>query len=176
MLSPHSRSQALVKKEGCDRHGEPTLNLAILMEMTPERKPLGCNPLSDAPYWNPGMMLNGQGPGRHPLGDASCRDLGMVSSEQGSGHRFLSGALHRRLGIVKNEQGSSHLSRRVRRVSKLVEPTRIRLGSWNVGSLTGKLRELVDTTTRRRVNILCVQEIKWKGQKAKEVDNTCFKL
>jgi exonuclease III len=41
--------------------------------------------------------------------------------------------------------------------------------------LTGKLRELVETT-RRRVNLLCVQETKWKGQKAKEVDNTDFKL
>ena len=81
MLSQHSRSQALVKEESCDMRGEPTLNLAILMEMKPERKPLGRNPLSDAPYRNPGMVLNGQGPGRHPLGDASCRDLGMVSSE-----------------------------------------------------------------------------------------------
>ena len=120
MLSQHRRSQALVKEEGCDRRGEPTLNLAILMEMKPERKPLGRNPLSDVPYRNPGMVLNGQGP---------CRDLGMVSSEQGSGRRFLSGALHRRPGVVKNEHGSSHLSRRVRRVRKLVEPTRIRLGS-----------------------------------------------
>ena len=41
---------------------------------------------------------------------------------------------------------------------------------------SGKLRELVDTATRRRVNILCVQETKWKSQKAKEVNNTCFKL
>ena len=97
-----------------------------------------------------------------------------MSSEQGSGRHFLSGALHRRPGVVKNEQGSSHLSRRVRRVRKLVEPTRIRLGSWNVGSLTGKLRELVDTAIRRRVNILCVEET--NGQKAKEVDNTGFKL
>ena len=86
------------------------------------------------------MVLNGQGPGRHPLGDAPCRDLGMVSSEQGSGRRFLSGTLHRRPSAVKNEQGSSHLSRRVRRIRKLVEPTRIHLGGWNVGSLTGKLR------------------------------------
>ena len=91
---------------------------------------------------------------------APCLDLGMVSSEQGSGRRILSGAPHRRPGVVKNEQGSSHQSRRVRRVTKLVEPIRIRLGSWNVGSLTGKLRELVDTTVRRRVNILCVQETK----------------
>ena len=61
-------------------------------------------------------------------------------------------------------------------VRKLVEPTRIHLGSWNVGSLTVKLRELVDTAVRRRVNIFYVQETKWKGQKAKEVDNTDFKL
>jgi exonuclease III len=29
---------------------------------------------------------------------------------------------------------------------------------------------------RRRVNILCVQQTKWKGQKAKEVKGTGFKL
>jgi exonuclease III len=29
---------------------------------------------------------------------------------------------------------------------------------------------------RRRVNILCVQKTKWKGQKAKEVEDTVFKL
>ena len=146
------------------------------MEMKPERKSLGRNPLSDAPYRNLGMVLNGQWLGRHPLGDALCRDLGMVSSKQGSGRRFLSSALHRRPGVVKNEQGSSHLSRRVRRVRKLVEPTRIHLGSWNVGSFTGRLRELVNTATRRCVNILYVQETKWKRQKPKEVGNTCFKL
>jgi hypothetical protein len=36
--------------------------------------------------------------------------------------------------------------------------------------------ELVDTVIRRRVNILCVQETKWTGKKAKKVKNTCFKL
>jgi hypothetical protein len=29
---------------------------------------------------------------------------------------------------------------------------------------------------KRRVNILCVQKMKWKGQKAKEVEDTGFKL
>jgi exonuclease III len=29
---------------------------------------------------------------------------------------------------------------------------------------------------RRRVNILCVQEMKWMWQKAKEVEDTGFKL
>jgi exonuclease III len=77
---------------------------------------------------------------------------------------------------VKNEQESSHLTRRMRRVRKLTEPNRVRVGTCNVGSLTGKLREIVDTMIRRRVNILCVQETKWKGQKAKEVEDTGFKL
>jgi hypothetical protein len=82
-----------------------------------------------------------------------------MSSEQGSGRRFLSGALHRRPGVVINVQGPSHLSQRVRGVRKLVEPARIRVGSWNVRSLTIKLRELVDAASRRRVSILCVQEV-----------------
>jgi exonuclease III len=30
--------------------------------------------------------------------------------------------------------------------------------------------------TRRRVNILCVQETKWKGKNAKEVEDISFKL
>jgi exonuclease III len=64
----------------------------------------------------------------------------------------------------------------VRGARKLVGESRIRLCSWNVGSLTGKLRDLVDTAIRRRVNILSVQETKWTGQKAKEVENTGFKL
>ena len=108
------------------------------------------------------MVLNEQGLGRHPR-DAPCRNLGMVSSEKGSGHRIISGAPHRRPGVVQNEQGSLNLPRRVRRVRKLVESTRIRLGSWNVWFLTSKLRELVDTVVRTRVNILCVQQTKWKG-------------
>jgi hypothetical protein len=84
-------------------------------------------------------VLNGQGPGRRPLGGAPYLDLDTVLSEQGSGRRILSDALHRRPGVVKNEQGSSHLTRRMRRVRKLAEPNRVCIGTWNVGSFTGKL-------------------------------------
>jgi hypothetical protein len=73
------------------------------MEMKPQEKMLRCNPLSDAAYRNPGMVLNGKGPGRHPLGDAPYLDLDTVLNEQGSGRRILSDALHRRPGVVKNE-------------------------------------------------------------------------
>jgi len=79
-----------------------------------------------------------------------------MKSEQGSGRRSPSGALHLRPGVVKNEQRSLHFSRRVRRVRKLAEPTTIHIGSWNVGSLMGKLRELVDAAITRLVNIPCV--------------------
>jgi hypothetical protein len=54
------------------------------MEMKPHEKSLGRNPLSDAPYRNPGMVLNGEGPGRHPLGDAPYLDLDTVLNEQGN--------------------------------------------------------------------------------------------
>jgi hypothetical protein len=122
------------------------------------------------------MVLNGQGSGHHPLGDASYLDLDTVLNEQGSGRHILSDALHRRPGVVKNEQESSHLTRRMRRVRKLAEPSRLCVGTYNIGSLTGKLREIVDTMIMRCVNILYVQEMKWKGQKAKEVEDTGFKL
>ena len=41
---------------------------------------------------------------------------------------------------------------------------------WNIGSITCKLSEFVERSTRRHVNISCVQETKWKGWKAKEVE------
>jgi hypothetical protein len=109
------------------------------MKMKSHKKSLGRNPLSDAPYRNPGMVLNGQGSGRHPLGGAPYLDLDTVLSEQGSGCRILSDALHCRLSVVKNEQESSHLTRRMRMVRKLAEPSRVLVGIWNVESLTGKL-------------------------------------
>jgi exonuclease III len=68
------------------------------------------------------------------------------------------------------------LTRRMRRVRKLAEPSRMRVGTWNVGSLTGKFREVVDTIISQRVNILYVQDTKWKGQNAKKVEDTDFKL
>jgi hypothetical protein len=99
------------------------------MEMKPYEKLLGRNPLSDAPYWNLSMVLNRQGPGRHPLGDAPYLDLETVLNEHGSSRRILSDALHRRRGVVKNEQGSSHLTRWMRRVRKLAEASRLRVGT-----------------------------------------------
>jgi hypothetical protein len=65
----------------CVRFNESTTILIIFMEMKPHKKSLGRNPLSDVSYRNPGMMLNGQGPGRHPLDDALYLDLDTVLNE-----------------------------------------------------------------------------------------------
>ena len=45
----------------------------------------------------------------------------------------------------------------------------------NVGTMTGKGKELADMMERRKVDILCVQEVKWKGSKAKNIGGG-FKL
>ena len=57
------------------------------------------------------------------------------------------------------------------------EPTRpqklaqsdMRVALLNVGSMTGRAREIADMMKRRRVDILCVQETRWKGNKAREI-------
>ena len=59
---------------------------------------------------------------------------------------------------------------------KLVHNIKLRLATLNIGTLTGKCLELVDTLIRRRVNIACLQETKWVGSKAKEVENTGYKI
>ena len=43
------------------------------------------------------------------------------------------------------------------------QPRRLRFGSWNVGTMTGKSLEIQEIMTRRRLDILCVQETKWRN-------------
>ncbi|KAL5146984.1 Craniofacial development protein 2 [Glycine soja] len=90
-----------------------------------------------------------------------------VSKEQGP--------LHRRPDVVKSKQGFPHFRERVW-VKKLVHDRRIHFGTWNIGTLTGKSMEIVDVMVRRKINFMCLQETKWTGEKAKELDNSGFKL
>ncbi|KAK3570020.1 hypothetical protein QTP86_009157 [Hemibagrus guttatus] len=52
---------------------------------------------------------------------------------------------------------------------------RLRIGTLNVGTMTGKGRELADKMERRKVDILCVQETRWNGSKAHSI-GAGFKL
>jgi exonuclease III len=83
--------------------------------------------------------------------------------------------LHRHLDVNENKQGFPHFFGWVR-VKKLVQDTRIRLGTWNIGTLTGKSMELVDVMLRRKINILCLQETKWVGEKSRLIEDSGFKL
>jgi len=46
--------------------------------------------------------------------------------------------------------------------------------SWNIESFTGKSIELVKALHKHNISIACIQETKWVGVKAKEID--VFKL
>ncbi|KAI0507497.1 hypothetical protein KFK09_013622 [Dendrobium nobile] len=99
-------------------------------------------------------------------GSDALYDLNTVTSVQGP--------LHRRPGAVLNRQGFPHQGRMW--AKKLVHETKIRIGTWTIGSLTGKLMELIDNMIHRKLNILCIKETKWVGEKAKEIDSLGFKL
>ena len=49
----------------------------------------------------------------------------------------------------------------------------IRVGTLNIGTMTGRGRELADMMERRNVDILCVQETRWKGSKARNIGGGC---
>ena len=49
----------------------------------------------------------------------------------------------------------------------------IRMGTLNIGTMTGRERELADMMGRRNVDILCPQETKWKGSKARNIGGGC---
>ena len=40
---------------------------------------------------------------------------------------------------------------------------KIRVGSWNIGTMTRKGRELVEVMKKRKLEMLCMQETRWGG-------------
>ena len=61
--------------------------------------------------------------------------------------------------------------RRVKRQRKVWKGRRLltRVGTLSIGKMTGWRRELADMMERRNVDILCLQETKWKGSKARNI-------
>ena len=43
----------------------------------------------------------------------------------------------------------------------------------NIGTITGRGRKLADIMEQRNVDILCLQETKWKGSKARNIGGGC---
>ena len=46
----------------------------------------------------------------------------------------------------------------------------LRLGSWNIGSLSKKSIELVKILRDRKVDIVCLQETRWASTRVQEID------
>ncbi|XP_058008954.1 uncharacterized protein LOC131183079 [Hevea brasiliensis] len=146
---------------------------------------VGASSTYDTLHRSPGVVRNMQRCRAFIESNAPCRHPGVMLSEQGFPHhgrvwikklvhridnRTYSGIEHK-IDIENNRK-----YHRMRLIRKEQDRRRIKVGTWNVGSLTGKLMELVDTLERKRVNIACIQETKWIGEKSKEVGNSGYKL
>ncbi|XP_067123690.1 uncharacterized protein [Centruroides vittatus] len=74
---------------------------------------------------------------------------------------------------AKSGQGLPHQWRMRLKKQALHEEKVLRVGTLNVGSMTGRGMEVVDMMRRRRIDVLCVQETRWRGDKAKELGDGC---
>ena len=70
-------------------------------------------------------------------------------------------------GRVDGYDGLRHKPDVLPRIRKEME--RWRFATWNVGSMTGRGRELAEEMGRRSIDVMCVQETKWGGNAAKEL-------
>ena len=58
----------------------------------------------------------------------------------------------------------------VRRISRFKSECHgIRFGTLNVGSLRGRKTEVCEELRKRKVDMCCIQEVRWKGQEARFV-------
>ena len=71
----------------------------------------------------------------------------------------------------RRKRGWKHVrDKNKRRMGRRME---VKVGTLNVGTMTGKGRELADMMVKRKVDILCVQETRWKGSKARNIGDGC---
>ena len=84
----------------------------------------------------------------------------------------VSDARHHRPGSATNGQGLPPGG--CRRLKKLVQESgrrlrKLKLASLNVGSMTGRNGEKMQLMRKKNLQVLCVQETKWKGRNAREI-------
>ncbi|KAM2399376.1 hypothetical protein ACFXTH_035947 [Malus domestica] len=153
------------------------------MKMNPERNraKARASPVSGA-LCGPSTVISEQGSlylHRHP---------DVVLNEQGGYRNFFSNdstqsclGAYALINFTRDTQKKYFDPIRRGRVKKLgqkgrVQESKMRLGTWNIGTLTGKSMEVVEVMVRRRINIMCLQETKWVGRKANDLENSGFKL
>ncbi|KAK9750854.1 hypothetical protein RND81_02G226700 [Saponaria officinalis] len=128
------------------------------------------SPRSDAPSLHPGVVSNREGCTTSSRPGCSEKYAKVVRSSPKSGAPTRS-----MMSVVSNEFGSrkqgqeqvkksGHDSRKGSR-----KGSRLHFGTWNIGFLTERLAEVGEVMKRRKVHVMCLQETKWVGDKAKVV-------
>ena len=96
------------------------------------------------------MMANNNDSGYHPVGAPTClrkQEVGKPSLNAAQPYAKAEGCVH--------DDPT--------RADRLQKGWPFRVGIWNVDSLTGRSLELVEALGERRIDIACVQEIRWRG-------------
>ena len=70
--------------------------------------------------------------------------------------------------LLSNNMGHKNQVRLTHELAKRKLQT-IQIASLNIGTMTGCGRELAEVLKKRNVHIACVQEVRWKGEKAKDL-------
>ena len=47
---------------------------------------------------------------------------------------------------------------------KVEKQTGVRFGSWNVGSICGRGTEVCEELRKRKEDVCCLQEVRWRGE------------
>ena len=68
-------------------------------------------------------------------------------------------------GVVNGRTGSGP----VRSTSCETPHDTFKIASWNIGTMRGRSSEIVETITRRNVDLCCVQEVRWRGASARHI-------
>ncbi|KAL6548523.1 hypothetical protein OROGR_008944 [Orobanche gracilis] len=179
LLDIHCWSQARIKEEGCGRLVTASVKLVTF-------------------YGHESNLENRWGYARvarsSPRSGAPSLHLRVVSNEQGCAtlHRPgcsgkyarvarsspRSGAPPRSMVVVSNVQGSLQRGRgqREKLVHAASKGSKVRFGTWNIASLTGRAAEVGEVMRMRRIHIMCLQETKWVGEKARVLAPWSYKL
>lgn len=70
---------------------------------------------------------------------------------------------------AKEEEEGQKEWRAMRQQKKKNRNVVMRVGILNIGAMNGRGRKLADMIERRKVDVLCVQETRWKGRKARNI-------
>ena len=68
-------------------------------------------------------------------------------------------------GVVNGRTGSGP----VRSTSCETPHDTFKIASWNIGTMRGRSSEIVETITRRNIDLCCMQEVRWRGASARHI-------